>query len=133
MWLFDTVALSELFKERTNAGFQAWLATTRVRDFHTSVLCLGEVRRGVVMLAAGAKRDAIAHWLHTTLIEQLGPRILPVSAEVAQRWGRLGQRGASASIDALIGSTAGVHGLAVVTRNSRDFEGLGVPVLNPWT
>jgi len=34
--------------------------------------------------------------------------------------------------DALIAATAIVHGLTVVTRNQRDFDGLGVDVINPW-
>lgn len=34
--------------------------------------------------------------------------------------------------DSLIAATAAVHGLVVVTRNERDFDGTGVRVMNPW-
>jgi toxin FitB len=34
--------------------------------------------------------------------------------------------------DAMISATALVHGLVVVTRNERDFERLGVKVLDPF-
>jgi hypothetical protein len=34
--------------------------------------------------------------------------------------------------DALIAASAMIHGLTVVTRNTPDFEPMGVAVLNPW-
>ena len=133
MWLFDTVALSEAAKSRANAGFVAWLEGVRTHDIHTSVLCLGEIRRGIEMLPPGDKRDGLAHWLETDLTAWLGARILPVDAVTAQVWGRLGARGKVSPIDALIGAAAISSGLTVVTRNVRDFDGLGVAVVNPWT
>ncbi|MDP3658393.1 MAG: type II toxin-antitoxin system VapC family toxin [Brevundimonas sp.] len=132
MWLLDTVALSEAAKPRANTGYVSWLETIPAHDIHTSVLCLGEIRRGIEMLPVGAKRKALAHWLENDLISWLEGRILPVDGQIAQTWGRLGARGKVSPIDALIGATAASAGLTVVTRNARDFDGLGVPVLNPW-
>lgn len=132
-YLFDTVALSEAAKPRANPGFLDWLADVSPRDIHTSVLCLGELRRGVEMLDAGDKRDRLAAWLETDLPRRLAGRILPVDEPVAQVWGRLGARRTLTPVDTLIAATAAVAGLTVVTRNVRDFDGLGVPVLNPWT
>jgi predicted nucleic acid-binding protein len=37
------------------------------------------------------------------------------------------------AIDSLLAATALVHGLTVVTRNAKDFEGLGLAVINPWS
>jgi toxin FitB len=133
MWLLDTVALSELKKKQANPGFIEWLTDVRGDDIHTSVLCLGEIGRGVAILPAGPKREAFARWLETDLPGWLGPRVLPIDQAVAQAWGRLGARGKAEPVDALIGATAAVAGLVVVTRNVRHFDGLGVPVLNPWT
>ena len=133
MWLLDTVALSETAKPRANPGFLAWLDTVPDHHIHTSVLCLGEIRRGVEMLAAGDKRQALTLWLERDLSEWLGLRVLPVTGGVAQAWGRLGARGSVSPIDALIGATAVAAGLTVVTRNVRDFDGLGAPVMNPWS
>lgn len=132
MWLLDTVALSEAAKPRANAGYLSWLETIPAHDLYTSVLCLGEIRRGVEMLASGQKRDALTGWLERDLPAWLDDRVLPVGPNVAQTWGRLGARGKVSPVDALIGATASNAGLTVVTRNARDFDGLGVPVLNPW-
>lgn len=133
MWLFDTVALSETAKPRANPGFLAWLDQVADKDIHTSVLCLGEIRRGVEMLGPGPKRESLSHWLEIDLPKRLGPRVIGIDTQVAQTWGRLGARGANSPIDALIGASAAVAGLTVVTRNVRDFDGLGVAVVNPWT
>lgn len=132
MWLFDTVALSEAAKRQANPGYVSWLETVNSHEIYTSVLCLGEIRRGVEILPAGAKREDLARWLERDLPTRLAGRILPVDGKVAQAWGRLGARGKVSPIDALIGATAANAGLTVVTRNARDFDGLGVPVLNPW-
>jgi predicted nucleic acid-binding protein len=133
MWLLDTVALSETAKPRANAGFLTWIDQVADRDIHTSVLCLGEIRRGIEMLDPGTKRETLALWLENDLTHWLGARVIPIDADVAQVWGKLGARGATSPIDALIGACAAVAGLSVVTCNVRDFDGLGVPVVNPWT
>ncbi|MBA3811157.1 MAG: type II toxin-antitoxin system VapC family toxin [Caulobacteraceae bacterium] len=133
MWLFDTVALSETAKPRANLGFLSWIDQVADRDIHTSVLCLGEIRRGIEMLDPGAKRESLRMWLENDLTEWLGARVIPIDDRVAQSWGRLGARGSASPIDALIGASAAVAGLSVVTRNARDFHGLGVQVVDPWT
>lgn len=56
---------------------------------------------------------------------------------MALEWGALLRRAELAkrsmpTIDAILAATAEVHGLTLVTCNTRDFEGWGGPVLNPW-
>jgi len=64
--------------------------------------------------------------------------VLPVTAEIARRAGEmrgeLQARGQTRSqSDMLIAATAQLHALTLVTRNSDDFEGCGIPQLNPFT
>lgn len=64
-------------------------------------------------------------------------RALPVTKAIADRWGvlaakRLDRGRPMSNIDELLGATALTHGLTLVTRNTKDFEDLGVEVLNPW-
>lgn len=133
MWLFDTVALSEARKSAANAGFVAWLDAVDRRHIFTSVLCLGEIRRGVERLPPSDRRSALLAWLEVGLTNELAGRVCPVDESVAKVWGRMIARRSLPDVDSLIGATASLHGLTVVTRNVRDFDGLGVPVLNPWT
>lgn len=133
MWLFDTVALSEARKPRRNPGFQAWAQRIGPVDIHTSVICLGEIRQGVERMPPGERRTNFSRWLDVDLPLRLQGRILPVDEAVAHAWGRMGARRTLPAPDSLIAATALVAGLAVVTRNVRDFDGLGVQVINPWT
>ena len=131
--MFDTVALSESRKKMPNPGFMRWITGIDVNVIHTSVLCLGEVRRGVEKLPLGDRRAAFERWLELELPAFLSGRVLTVDARVAQVWGRMSAHRTLPLPDALIGATAQVYGLTVVTRNVRDFDGLGVAVVNPWT
>lgn len=60
-------------------------------------------------------------------------RVLAVDAHTADRWGRLMARAGRPlpAIDGLLAATALQHDLTLVTRNTRDFEGLEVRLLNP--
>lgn len=133
MWLLDTVALSETYKRSPNAGFADWISDVEFEAIHTSALVLGEIRRGVELLPPGEKRSNLGRWLEVDLASRLSGRVHPVDERVGQVWGRFGARGKANVVDALIGATALVHRLTVVTRNARDFDGLGVAVVNPWT
>ena len=66
------------------------------------------------------------------LLRDCAERILPVTREVAEEWGRLTSRKAIPSIDGLLAATARVHGLTLVTRNVRQLAAVGVPLLDPF-
>ena len=83
------------------------------------------------------RRDHLRQWLENTLRPWFAGRILPVSEAICERWGMLdGQcqlRGMTLSApDGLIAATALEHDLTLVTRNVKDFTGLGVAIVNPW-
>ncbi|GHU26916.1 hypothetical protein AGMMS50256_05370 [Betaproteobacteria bacterium] len=61
-------------------------------------------------------------------------RLLDIDAAVADRWGRLQASAGHTlpAIDGLLAATALRHNLTLVTRKVRDFDGLGVPLVNPW-
>jgi len=133
-WLVDTNVLSELRKgERANEGVGAWYATAREEDLFTSVLVLGEVRRGIESIR---RRDipsalALEQWL-LRLTTTFSERVLPIDAQVADRWGGLNVPDPIPTVDGLLAATALVHDLVLVTRNVHDVQGTGVQVLDPF-
>lgn len=133
MWLLDTVAISETIKAKPNLGFIDWLGSVSEDDLYTSVLCLGEIERGIHRLPAGRKRQDLERWMGENLPSWFGSRVHEIDRRVTSIWARMARHTDRAAIDALVGATARMHGLTVVTRNVRDFDGLGVAVLNPWT
>jgi hypothetical protein len=132
-WLVDTNVLSELRKgERADAGVREWFAGALDEDLFTSVLVLGEVRRGIESLR---RRDAAAalaleQWLER-LTAGFADRILQIDATVADRWGSLNVPDPVPVVDGLLAATALVHDMVLVTRNTRDVERTGVRLLDP--
>ncbi len=132
-WLVDTNILSDLRKgDRAHEGIRAWYADTRDEELFTSVLVLGEIRRGIESIR---RRDipsalALEQWL-LRLTTSFSDRVLPVDAQVADRWGGLNVPNPLQTVDGLLAATAIVHELTLVTRNVRGVAGTGVRVLDP--
>lgn len=137
-YLIDTNVLSELRRKQADGRVLEWFAARAAQSLFLSVLTLGEIRKGIAALDANlvhaARRQALNDWLEVDLPTFFLGRVLEVDANVADRWGRLqAQAGRPLpAIDSLLAATALQHQLTLVTRNVRDFEGLGLSLLNPW-
>lgn len=132
-FLLDTNIISEVRKKSADAGVQAWFASVPSQALFLSVLVVGEIRQGVVRLERRDQAQAarIANWLET-LKTHYGERIVPVSATVAEEWGRLNAVGPLPVVDGLLAATAKVHGFTLVTRNTADVARTGVNLHNPF-
>ncbi len=129
MNLCDTNVISELTRREPSDGVLAWAAG--VRTIAISVVTLDEIVFGL----SWKPIPRIAAWFEEFLERHC--EVLPVSTAVArvsgQLRGRLRAAGQSRSqADMLIAATAKVHGLTLVTRNVRDFEGCSLPLFNPF-
>lgn len=134
-YLLDTNVVSELIKKRKNPGVLDWLASTSTQDHHVSVMSIGELRRGITRLELRndhIQAERYEHWLVET-VRIFADRIVPVSTEVAEHWGRRDAAAPIPIVDGLIGATAAVRGWTLVTRNIRDFRHVGVELLNPFS
>lgn len=137
-YLLDSVAISDRTRSASDRGLADWLSKRHSEDLATSVICIAELRCGISLLPPSRRRDILEHWFADDILRRFGERILPVDREVVLRWGELHARLSLAGrplpiFDSLIAATALVHGLAVVTRNERDFAAAGVDIINPWT
>ncbi len=136
MFLLDTNVLSDATKLVPSPAVTAWLEAQPITTLFVSVVTLAEARYGIESLPAGRKADDLRQWLGSVIIDFDG-RLLPVDAEIAMAQGRIRRAAENArrtmpAIDAFLAATAEVHGLTLVTRNVRDFQGWGGPMLNPW-
>ncbi|HEX5415945.1 MAG TPA: type II toxin-antitoxin system VapC family toxin, partial [Chloroflexota bacterium] len=102
-------------------------------DLYLSVLVVGEIRQGIERLRRRdpAQAGVFDAWL-SQLQREYADHILPVSAGVAEEWGRLNVPDRLPVVDGLLAATAKVHGLTLVTRNIADVARTGVPLLNPF-
>lgn len=138
-FLLDTNVLSEFSRRgEPNPQVQRWLRSVSPEALYVSVLTLAEIRRGIELLPAGKRREQLESWFKEELLGSLADvNILPVTREIGEGWAvwtaRGQERGVQVAVmDGLIAATALAHGLTLVTRNTKDFEGLRVPMLNPW-
>lgn len=136
-FLLDTNIPSELIRTQPEPRVAQWVRSQEDRTLFLSAVSIGELRRGFTMLPAGNRRTRLERWFEDDLLVWFDRRILPLTKTVANRWGVLdGEcqlRGMAANTaDGMIAATALEHDLTLVTRNTKDFTGLGVALLNPW-
>jgi predicted nucleic acid-binding protein len=112
MYLIDTNIISEVRKgTRCDPRVAGWFSEVTDDELYLSVIVLGEIRQGIERLRPRDPRQAAAlqKWL-SEVIEEFGPRILPVDSAVADAWGHLSAAGTFPVIDTLLAATAQTHG-----------------------
>jgi predicted nucleic acid-binding protein len=133
-YLIDTNVVSELIRAKPEPRVVAWFESLPDAALYLSVLTLGELRKGVEKLPDTPRQEKLRLWLENDLLNWFGQNLLPVDAEVADRWGRLLAAAARPvpAIDSLLAATALQHDLRLVTRNEKDFKFPGLVIVNPW-
>ncbi len=132
-FLVDANVLSEPTKPAFSQKVVDWL-DAHESELTTSAQVIGELWRGVDLLADGKKKQQLAEWFSRM---RCRVPVLDWTAETAVVWAELvnevRRRGYSVGIlDTQIAATAKLHGLTVATRNVDDFTRCGVPVVNPF-
>jgi predicted nucleic acid-binding protein len=136
-YLVDTNIPSELTREKPDARVAAFLRNAGKGTVFLSLMTIGEICKGIAGLPAGQRRTALQDWFDIDVRSWFAGRILPVTESIAERWGHLAatakQQGLTlAVVDGVIAATALHHDLILVTRNVKDFAGLGIDISNPW-
>nr|VFK43991.1 MAG: hypothetical protein BECKTC1821D_GA0114238_101939 [Candidatus Kentron sp. TC] len=135
-YLLDTCLLSEFVKSAPNHGVLAWTDSRAEEDLFVAAMTLAELHRGVAKLPPSRRKSELSTWL-ADLRAGFDGRVLPFTHKTATYWGELCARAdragrTIAAFDSIIAATATEHGLALVTRNVRDFATLPLMVIDPW-
>jgi tRNA(fMet)-specific endonuclease VapC len=136
-YLLDTNVISELAARQPNPGVIAWIQSVDENRLYLSAITIGEIKKGVEKLPTSARKETLQSWLANDLLQRFEYRILAIDTDVMLIWGELTARLESngrvlPAIDSLIAALALSGDFTLVTRNTADFDGTGVKVLNPW-
>ncbi|MBS0390469.1 MAG: type II toxin-antitoxin system VapC family toxin [Proteobacteria bacterium] len=133
-YLIDTNVLSELKRKQPDPQVVTWLQARPRQSLYLSVLTLGEIRKGLERVADASRRQSLLDWLEVELPHYFVGRLLGIDVPTADRWGRLMAEAGRPlpAVDALLAAIALQHDLTLVTRNTKDFAGLAVRLINPW-
>lgn len=137
MFLLDTNVVSELRKvgsNRVNEQVEKWAISTPGVQTFISAITIFELERGVLLVERRDRRQGtiLRRWLNDRVLTEYGDRIIPIDTSIALRCASLHVPNPMSDYDALIAATALEHCLILVTRNTKDFNKMGVKLLNPW-
>lgn len=138
MIVLDTNVLSELFRPEPDRHVLEWLDDQDAADTATTAVTSAELLYGAARLPAGRRRTALAAAITAVLDEDLAGRILPFDAVAAVHYAeivtereRLGLPIGAA--DAQIAAICAAEDATLATRNIKDFQNIGIDLINPWT
>jgi predicted nucleic acid-binding protein len=128
-YLCDTNILSELARPVPDRSVLAWADETQ--SVSISVVTVDEVIFGLTL----RPNVRVLAWFEDFVVNSC--QVLDVTGPIAHLAGtlraRLAARGqVRTQADMLIAATAANHGLTLVTRNTKDFTGCGIALLNPF-
>jgi predicted nucleic acid-binding protein len=132
-FLLDTNVVSEIRKKKPHPGVSRWFSSVPESELFLSVLVIGEIRQGVERLARrdAAQAEVFESWL-AQLVAVYEDRIVPITTDVAECWGRLNVPDPVPVVDGLLAATALVRGWTLVSRNTADVASTGVRLFNPF-
>ena len=137
MIILDTNVISEVLRPAPAVQVEVWLSAQNGAALYFTAVGEAELRRGVMILPAGRRRDALAKAIDGIMEEDFRARVLSFDRSAALAYGVIAaaRRAAGrpiAQFDCQIAAIASTHGAALATRNIRDFDGCGIEVIDPW-
>lgn len=137
MIILDTNVLSALMRVHPDPPVLQWLDLQAATSVWITSVTLFEIRLGLALLPAGRRRKALEAAFDRLLEEDLEDRVLPFDSMAAVQAAEVAaarqQAGRPVDIrDTQIAGIAQARRATLATRNVRHFEGLSVPVVNPW-
>ncbi|HEU0189658.1 MAG TPA: type II toxin-antitoxin system VapC family toxin [Mycobacterium sp.] len=132
--MLDTNVVSALRVPGRNPAVQAWADSVPVSDQFVAATTLAEIERGVIAKERTdpSQGEHLRRWFDDKVLHIFSLRTLPFDLPAARILATYPPEHAPYD-DALIAAVAQATRKIVVTRNTRHFEPLGVPCLDPWS
>ena len=138
MTILDTNVVSDLMGPSPSEIVIDWLSGQRLLDeLVVTAVTVAEILYGVELLPKGKRRERLHQQAHALFAQDFAGRVLPFDEQAAREFAPItaGRRALGRPIeklDAQIAAIARAHDATLATRNTDDFEGCGVKLVNPW-
>ena len=137
MIVLDTNVLSELTRQYPDQGVMGWLDSVPATEVLTTAVTAAELLYGVARLPAGHRKAALTAAVHGLLDEDFRGHVEPFDKIAATHYAIVvadrEKAGRPISVaDAQIASVCRKLQAALATRNIRDFEQVGLELIDPW-
>lgn len=134
--VLDTNVISELMRPEPNRQVRDLVLHLPPDRVCTTSVTLAEVRFGIARLPAGRRRTLLTDEAHA-VFAAFASRVLSFDSDAAVHYAAVvvqrEQTGTPiAGFDAQIAAICRRHGATLVTRNTDDFTGLGLDLIDPW-
>lgn len=137
MVVIDTNVVSELMRAEPSAEVLDWMDDRQPRELYVTAVTEAEVRTGIALLPEGRRRHGLAEACERAFGSLFAGRVLPFDSDAARAYAEIAAvrrvLGRPVSLaDGQIAAMARSRRMAVATRNIRDFQDMGIGVLDPW-
>ena len=137
MIVLDTNVVSELLRPSPAVQVEAWLSAQDGATVYFTSVGEAELRNGLAMLPVGKRRTALSKAIEGVLEEDFHDRILSFDRAAARAYAAIATERRAvgrpiSQFDCQIAAIARASEAAVATRNTGDFDGCGIVVINPW-
>ena len=137
MLILDTNVLSELMRAKPNDKVIKWFAAQRTESLFTTAVTQAEILYGVAILSKGKRRNTIEAAVNEMFEKDFEGRILSFDSSSAKSYAHIValRRAAGKPIsqfDAQIAAIAHSRHANLATRNTDDFQGCDIVVIDPW-
>ena len=137
MIIIDTNVVSELVSKNPHPRFVLWFDRHVGYDLFLTATIVGELVRGVAILPDGKRKRDLTVSVMEMILQDFAQFVVPFDRLAAYEWGELVAdqqlRGRTLSFaDSQIAAVCLAQGASLATRNTSDFEGLGLDLIDPW-
>ena len=137
MIVLDTNIISELLRPAPNKQVEAWLSAQDGENVYFTTVGEAELQYGLALLPAGKRRNALSKAVEEILDEAFQDRILAFDRAAARAYAVIAatRRGAGRPIsqfDCQIAAITRTNEAILATRNTGDFDGCGIRLIDPW-
>ena len=136
MIVLDTNVVSELLRATPEPAVLAWLQQTSSTGLYTTAVTVAEIRYGIARLPEGRRRQTL-HQAANEIFAAFPRQVLPFDLAAATAYAdvvadRETDGNPISGFDAQIAAICRSQAATLATRNTKDFTGIGLSIIDPW-